>query len=99
MIFSIRPPPWDLTWNSSKIINFSLDLSAEEVTSFFKVGANTWSIMHEFLKLLWIMIIYQKAKACSCRLYRVTMQKVAQILSQNRGKKSKENTNFYSKSY
>ncbi len=27
-----------------------------------KVGANTWSIMHEFLKLLWI--VNQKAKAC-----------------------------------
>ncbi len=51
-----------------------------------KVGANTWSIMHEFLKLLWIVNIHQKAKACSCRLYRVTTQKVAQILSRNRGK-------------
>ena len=52
----------------------------------FKVGANTWSIMHNFLKLLWIVNIHQMAKACSCRLYRVTTQKVAQILSQNRGK-------------
>ena len=34
-----------------------------------KVGTNTWSIMHEFFKLLWIVNLRQKAKACSCRLY------------------------------
>ena len=60
----------------------SFDLLRES----FQVGANTWSNMHEFLKLLWIVNIHQKAKACSCCFYRVTMQKVAQILSPNRGK-------------
>ncbi len=31
----------------------------------FKVGVNTWSIMHKFFKLLWIVNIHQKAEAWS----------------------------------
>ncbi len=32
----------------------------------FKVGANTWSIVHEFLKLLWIMNIHPKGQGLFC---------------------------------
>ena len=42
--------------------------------------------MHEFLKMLWIVNIHQKAEACACRLYRVTTQNVGQTLSRKRGK-------------
>ncbi len=45
----------------------------------------TIPLVHEFLKLS-IMNIHQKAKDCACRLYSVTTQKVAQILSRTRGK-------------
>ncbi len=42
--------------------------------------------MHKFLKLSWIVNIHQKAEARSCRLYRVTMQKVDQTLIPKRDK-------------
>ena len=81
----------DALWTlSSDSFPFQKQLMETQVYLFtreqVKVGANTWSIEHEFFKLFWIVNIHQKAKACSCRLYRVTTQKVTQILSQNRGK-------------
>ncbi len=85
MVSGAEVPPGKTAIRSVKYASmYNTQLSKWES---LKVGANTWSIMLQFFKLLWIVNIHQMAKDCSCRLYRVNAQRVAQILSQNRGKK------------
>ncbi len=54
-----------------------------------KVEDGTWTFEHEFLKKLLISNVYLKEMPLAGHLYRVTMQKVPQILRQKPGKISK----------